>query len=173
MMYHQVYYHKTVLAASAMLQTIFRRARDLAQLSKLDCITSDLAKVLDPQSLEEEALQAFVQLNDAHIWVHLQYWIQSKDQVLSDLSAALLHRNLWTTEFSTRKFSDKFTHTLEEKIQKKLNLQQKEATYYIASGDLKEKDIDANAKTSALQYLVTTMPYERYYVCYPKLLNLR
>ena len=170
MMYRQVYHHKTVLAASAMLRSLIRRARDLALEDRLICMTPALTFCLRGEGSDEELLRSFVQLNDAHLWVHLQYWSTLEDQVLSELSSALIRRDLWKVEFGDRKFSDNFMHNLEERIQKKLNLQIEEVVYYIVSGDLREKQTGLKSRSSLerTQQYVSTGVHEVYYISYPK-----
>jgi HD superfamily phosphohydrolase len=88
LMYWQVYLHKTVLGAEALLHQIFRRARLLIQ-EKVDLFsTPALHFVLQSspeRALHSELVNAFVQLDDSDVMSAVKVWSSHSDAILSQL----------------------------------------------------------------------------------------
>ena len=106
-MYWQVYLHKAVLAADAVLVGAIRRARHLMQQDKPEAVSGAspalqffLERDLGSNQLSEDAvLDAFVALDDADVIFSLKQWCNSSDQVLSDLSRRFVNRDLFRCVF--------------------------------------------------------------------------
>ncbi len=108
LMYWQVYLHKTVLAADALLRAIIRRARTLLQRGDEDAAarcSPALRFFLEhplraPEALERDAvIAAFCQLDDIDVLFSLKQWSQARDPVLADLSRRFIHRRFFRTTF--------------------------------------------------------------------------
>jgi len=97
-MYRQVYFHKTVTAAEAMLTSLLRRAASLALHGKLpgcESVECGMAKLLlRPKAL---TLAEFIDLDDATLMSWIKAWCRAGDEVLSDLASRLLERRLFKT----------------------------------------------------------------------------
>lgn len=96
-MYRQVYLHKTVTAAEAMLMALFERAGELLREGADAALDADdpLAKALsDPANLD---LLDYLELDDAWVFAQLKRWAKRDDPVLSDLADRLLRRKLFKT----------------------------------------------------------------------------
>lgn len=92
-MYRQVYFHKTVTAAEAMLASLLRRAAALAMHGQLnDPILGKL--LLRPRSL---TIAEYLDLDDATLMSWIKAWARSDDAILSDLASRLLSRRLFKT----------------------------------------------------------------------------
>lgn len=93
-MYRQVYFHKTVTSAEAMLMAVLHRARDLAVEGNLPAVSLDtpLGKLLTSRQLE---LREFLALDDAVLYSAMNLWSRSDDAALADLSMRLLTRRLF------------------------------------------------------------------------------
>ncbi len=94
-MYRQVYYHKTVTAAEAMLMAVLGRARDLAkETGAIPCVgeNTPLFKVLSDGGLE---LSDYLALDDSILLSAMNQWTRCNDAVLADLSFRLLNRRLF------------------------------------------------------------------------------
>lgn len=91
-LYLQLYYHRTVRAAETMLRSVVRRAADLAgDGADLGPIHPSLLELLATRNA-----QVAVHTTDADLWSAFSVWaVQSKDNVLSDLSRRLLDRDLF------------------------------------------------------------------------------
>jgi HD superfamily phosphohydrolase len=94
-MFKQVYLHKTVRSAEKMLEAVLRRAGELLAAGALDQpIDPALKGLLEGRTL---APAEYARLDDTDIWVALKLWRASADDVLSNLSAGLLDRDLYKT----------------------------------------------------------------------------
>ena len=93
LMYWQVYLHKTVLGAEALLHTIFRRARHLVSEGQELFGTPGLQAILQLQNSERvtsEMLNAFVGLDDYDVMASIKVWSIHPDMVLASLCQRLL-----------------------------------------------------------------------------------
>ena len=98
LMYWQVYLHKTVIAADALLVSILQRAREMAKeghtLGSYHPLMHFLFKDVSLEDFTEEDLDLFVQLDDIDIMAAIKEWQFHGDTVLSEMSKRLLRRNL-------------------------------------------------------------------------------
>lgn len=94
-MYRQVYFHKTVTAAEAMLGALLERGAALAREGRLPGLAEDspLHRVLAGDG--DLALPDYLHLDDAAVLGALTVWVRGGDPVLADLSARLLNRRLF------------------------------------------------------------------------------
>ncbi|MDX2175332.1 MAG: HD domain-containing protein [Candidatus Sumerlaeia bacterium] len=94
-MYRQVYFHKTVTSAEAMLMAALRRASDLAREGRLEELPgrSPFRRVLAGQS--DLAVADYLALDDSVVLGALNDWSRGADPVLRDLSNRLLNRRLF------------------------------------------------------------------------------
>lgn len=94
-MYRQVYFHKAVTAAEAMLMGVLQRARDLAREGRLEGVDarSPFVRVL----LGEDNMNVFdyLALDDSVVMGALGEWSRGNDGVLRDMSQRLLNRRLF------------------------------------------------------------------------------
>ena len=90
-MYRQVYLHKAVRAAEAVLRALFRR---LADLERQPDTPAALEAVL---RREEIAVAAYLELDDNAIDTAVRGYRNGRDAILSDLASRLSHRRLFKT----------------------------------------------------------------------------
>jgi len=93
-MFRQVYFHRTLRSAEAVLISALNRARFLIASGKLRFSVpgSPFEKML----LGEEASTAeYLQLDDTDLAFRIKEWSRDEDEILSDLSGRLLHRRLF------------------------------------------------------------------------------
>jgi uncharacterized protein len=93
-MYRQVYFHKTVWCAHAMLQALIRRARELLRLGTLSHAPKNHPFIRILQG-EQMALHDYMMLDDAEWRVMMKIWIHEKDHILSDLCHRIMDRQLY------------------------------------------------------------------------------
>lgn len=105
LMYWQVYLHKTAVGAEVLLTNTLKRAAELMKKGvEVDCSPS-LAFFLQNDITKEHfkkdkvALNHFLQLDDADIWMALKNWQNHDDEILSYLSTCFIQRNLFKTKF--------------------------------------------------------------------------
>ncbi|MBK8466160.1 MAG: HD domain-containing protein [Chloracidobacterium sp.] len=93
-MYRQVYFHRTLRSAEAVLKVLLRRAIDLFQSSG-DVWSSKgtpMEKVLAGEKL---TLKEHLEIDDSDFLFSIKRWQHSTDATLSDLSARFLNRRLF------------------------------------------------------------------------------
>jgi HD superfamily phosphohydrolase len=98
LMYWQVYLHKTVIAADAMLVSILQRSRQLAKqgstLGTYHPLMHFLFKDIHASNFDDEALDLFLALDDIDILSSVKQWQFHEDKILSILCNRLLKRQL-------------------------------------------------------------------------------
>lgn len=141
MMYWQVYYHKTSVAAEQLLLNLLRRAKELADEGKSLFASPAFAYFLynrvDKAKFETDpmALQSYAALDDNDILCALKAWAAHPDKVLSLLSRSLLNRRLFQTEIHDEPVSPLYAAEKISRYVKELGFTEKEATY-LASQDV-------------------------------------
>lgn len=118
LMYWQVYFHKTVIGAEALLAAILSRARTLCNQGENMFATSALRNVLFMPSVQssKDNLSQFLHLDDMDILASIKEWVQHPDKVLSDLSFRLIYRKLLRVELQTKPFADATLRDINAKV---------------------------------------------------------
>ncbi|MEO9886516.1 MAG: HD domain-containing protein [Balneola sp.] len=105
LMYMQVYLHKTVLSADALIRAVFRRVSDLLEAGyELDFASDSLRYFLQEQpsakkQLTKKMIDAYSKLDDYDIYLNIKFWTQNNDKILSELCTRFLNRSLFRTTF--------------------------------------------------------------------------
>lgn len=86
--YWQIYYHKTTRGFEKLLQSIWKRARDLNAEGRLDITPQTLGPFLNG----EVSLSQYLAVDDQDVIQAVKAWTGSNDEVLRDLSERLLYR---------------------------------------------------------------------------------
>lgn len=93
-MFRQVYFHRTLRSAEAVLHSLLRRALETFKSGKdvwFDQNTP-FEKILKGEKL---LLQEHLALDDTDVMFHIKQWQYSDDKILSDLAKRFLHRRLF------------------------------------------------------------------------------
>lgn len=195
LMYWQVYLHKTLLSAQAMLTQLLHRARELAGQGDTLFATPDFSIFLHNKFTLEDFIRnpallgSFNRLDDHDVWASVKGWSAHEDFVLSTLSKMLLERKLFKISFYEEQPDDEILKPLREDL---LNagLSEKEASYFIITGETtnyayeKEQDpICVKMKNDELLDIADasdiptiealTKIVRKYYVCWGKNVSLR
>jgi HD superfamily phosphohydrolase len=93
-MFRQVYFHRTLRSAEAVLRSIMRRALKLLEAGEEVWYAPGTAfeKVLRRDSL---TLADHLEMDDSDVIFHVKQWQRSKDQILADLSHRFVGRRLF------------------------------------------------------------------------------
>jgi HD superfamily phosphohydrolase len=93
-MYRQVYFHRTLRSAEAVLRVLLQRALKLFQDGNLRWSAggTPMEKVLAGQKL---GLRDHLELDDTDVMFSIKRWQYADDQILSDLSKRFLDRRLF------------------------------------------------------------------------------
>ncbi len=109
LMYWQVYLHKTVISADALLVSILQRARELALdghgLGNYHPLLHFLMNRVDQNSFDDEALDLFLVLDDIDIMSSVKQWQFHEDAVLRKMCGSLLNRKLPRVKIANDEFS--------------------------------------------------------------------
>jgi uncharacterized protein len=93
-MFRQVYFHRTLRSAEAVLRSALRRALELtSQGEDVWCAPgASFAKVLGRERL---TITEHLQIDDSDVIFHLKQWQRANDPILSDLSRRFVERRLF------------------------------------------------------------------------------
>ncbi len=93
-MFRQVYFHRTLRSAEAVLRSLLRRALELFQSGEEVWFAekTPFEKILKGEKLN---LHEHLQIDDADVMFHIKQWQNSGDKILSDLSKRFLNRRLF------------------------------------------------------------------------------
>ncbi|HEX8142245.1 MAG TPA: HD domain-containing protein [Pyrinomonadaceae bacterium] len=93
-MFRQVYFHRTLRSAEAVLRSALRRALELLEAGESVWCAPRTAfeKVLRRQPL---TLEEHLEMDDSDVIFHIKQWQRAEDTVLSDLSRRFISRRLF------------------------------------------------------------------------------
>jgi uncharacterized protein len=93
-MFRQVYFHRTLRSAEAVLRSALRRALELVEKGEpVWCAPgTSFEKILRRQTL---SITEHLELDDSDVIFHMKQWQHSDDQVLKDLSQRFVGRRLF------------------------------------------------------------------------------
>lgn len=93
-MYRQVYFHRTLRSAEAVLRSIMQRALRLFQSGKnvWFAAATPFEKILRGEKL---SLSEHLGLDDTDFMFHIKHWENSEDKILADLASRFLNRRLF------------------------------------------------------------------------------
>lgn len=140
LMYWQVYLHKTVIAAEALLTAILKRARFCIQNGQDIFTTPALSFFLKKNiSAEEfldtpEILNSFSVLDDFDVMASIKSWTLEKDPVLSFLSKSLINRNIPKIEMFREPVAQEYLKEKQVDACKRLNMGWESAEFLVYSG---------------------------------------
>ncbi len=143
LMYMQVYLHKTVLSADALIRRIFDRVIDLIEAGKEPEFASEnLAYFLKEQpsakkQITKKTIDLYASMDDYDVFQNIKKWNESSDPILSDLSFRFLNRSLFRTTFLEKAPDEEFKKSLIKKTiktlkKKGINASEKDAGYYLS-----------------------------------------
>ncbi|MFL6215240.1 MAG: HD domain-containing protein [Blastocatellia bacterium] len=95
-MFRQVYFHRTLRSAEAVLISALTRARELIEQDRLRFRMRD--SVFEKMLLGQPVTtQEYLQLDDTDLVFHLKQWTRDADATLADLSTRFIDRKLFKT----------------------------------------------------------------------------
>jgi hypothetical protein len=191
LMYWQVYFHKTVMAAEYMLINILNRAKYLeGQGVRLFC-TPALELFLKNQVMREDFekndrwINEFMRLDDFDVFSSIKVWMDHEDKILACLCTSLINRHLYKVLIQNKPFDRSFIEAIRREVLKKFNLSEVESGYFIIEdivtnsayslNDDKIKIIfrdgnlmDVSEASDQLNISVLSSEVSKYVLCYPK-----
>ena len=93
-MFRQVYFHRTLRSAEAVLRSLLHRALELFQSGAPVWFAEQtpFEKILKGEKLD---LREHLQIDDADFMFHIKQWQNAEDKILADLANRFLHRRLF------------------------------------------------------------------------------
>ncbi|PYT03698.1 MAG: hypothetical protein DMF60_17545, partial [Acidobacteria bacterium] len=93
-MFRQVYFHRTLRSAEAVLISALNRARTLIERGELNFRMA--GSVFEKMLMAEEVTTTeYLQLDDTDVMFRLKEWSRDADEILADLATRLIHRRLF------------------------------------------------------------------------------
>ncbi|SKC00137.1 HD domain-containing protein [Dyadobacter psychrophilus] len=195
LMYWQVYLHKTLLSAQAMLTQILQRARELSESGTTLFATPDFARFLhnnfslEDFDIHQDLLESFNGLDDNDVWASVKGWRTHPDPVLSTLCTMLLNRKLFKISFYDSPPDEALLADLRSQLTAS-GIAKEQTDYFLVKGETtnwayaKELDpIRVKMKNGALLDIADasdiptikalTKIVRKYYVCWAKNVSLR
>ena len=150
LMYWQVYLHKTAIAGELVLQSVIKRAQELARKGTDLYSTPALWHFLhtdisrncffnDPIHFER-----FMELDDSDIWTAIKQWQHHPDIILQTLAKDFINRNLFKVEILDTPIPHQRLENLRKKIAEQMDISVQEANYLIQTRTV-EKEMYSNA----------------------------
>ena len=189
LMYWQVYLHKTSLVAEQLLIRVLKRAKELIgqgqRLHASGSLMYFLENKVTREDFNSETLNMFSRLDDNDVISAMKEWMYSDDFVLSNLCEMIINRNLLKVKIKKKKPSSEKLEKRSLALQKKYNISEKEASYFVFEGEIanlaykREKDniniLHKNGKindvvkvSDQFNLKALTNTVTKYYMCYPK-----
>jgi len=201
LMYWQVYLHKTVLSAEYLLINVLVRARELALKGNDIFATPVLKAFLTKQVTLDDfiynriiggrpALDLFASLDDNDIIASIKEWQENPDPILSYLSKCIINRRLFKIKISKKPFPEQKIEKLKEKICSYFNVCDEQIHYFLiidsisnsaynkGSSDkinvlFKNNKISDISVASDINLSVFSETVRKYFICYPKELDIK
>ena len=196
LMYWQVYFHKTVIAAENMLVKILQRAKELTEaggeLFATRSLDYFLRNNLTRESMHirsDETLNYFTGLDDDDIMVSAKSWTGHQDKLLSLLSGNLIRRKLPRVKISDTPFDADTLTELRRLATGTYQMDESECNSLVYTGIISNnaysiktdnirilyntgevKDLTEASDIFQVQHLNETR--KKYFMCYPKEVGL-
>jgi hypothetical protein len=192
LMYWQVYFHKTVIAAENILVKALQRAKHLAEKDPLIPASEALAFFLrnkitreDLKTRKELVIEKFTSLDDDDVFVSAKAWVNYPDKLLSHLAGCLLKRNLSKVRIQDEPFEESYLQRLKQRVREHFAMDEQESDWLVYQGSIsnhaysgsdekirilfKDGTIKDLAMASDLfNVSLLTKPSVKYFLCYPK-----
>lgn len=201
LMYWQVYLHKTVLSAEYLLINALARARELAQ-QRVDLFATPVLKTFLTYEITPDdfvfnrsidgrpALELFISLDDNDIIASIKEWQNHPDKILSYLSRCIINRRLYKIKISKKPISEQKIALLKEKICLHFNVCDEQMRYFLIADTIsnsaynkassekinvlfKNNKVSDIADASDINLSVFSETVRKYFICYPKELDIK
>lgn len=201
LMYWQVYLHKAVLSAENMLVNVLMRARELA-MSDSGIFATPVLKAFLTQKISlddfrnnkviggRHVLDLFTSLDDNDIIASIKEWQYHPDFILSYLAGCIINRRLYKIKISRKPLSEHKSSLLKEKIHSHFGVSGDQLGYFLISKAItnsayaKDSDEKINilfknsklndiADASDINLSVLAETVRKYFICYPKELDIK
>ncbi len=199
LMYWQVYLHKTVVAAEFLLINVLRRAKELitdgVEVYATPTLKVFLNNTFSPDDFAgninvagKNVLQWYTLLDDNDLLISIKEWQSHPDLVLSRLATSLTNRKLLRIKFSDKPLAKQEEERYLQLISEKIVPKKKLAKYFLMTGAItnsaynkhdeniyvlnKDQTIKELNEASDINLSALSKTVRKYFVCYPKELDI-
>lgn len=201
LMYWQVYLHKTVLSAEYLLINALARARELA-LGGVELFATPVFKAFLSHTITlndfnrnlkidgRPLLDLFTSLDDNDIIASIKEWQNHPDEILSYLSRCIINRRLYKIKISKKPISEQKIALLKERICSHFHVCDEQMKYFLIADTItnsaynkvssekinvlfKNNKISDIADASDINLSVFSETVRKYFICYPKELDIK
>jgi len=197
LMYWQVYFHKTVIAAEFLLIQILRRAKYLTlkgeKLHAPPALQFFLEKQITTSEFKKpghpDILEMFSELDDNDIFSAAKVWKNHSDKTLSTLCNSMINRKLFRISIRNEEFSMSKIETVREKLSAYFGLKQEDADYLVVTGKISNYAYNSEDENIKILYKngniaditevselfnmsVLSRNVVKHFLCYPKELDI-
>jgi uncharacterized protein len=195
LMYWQVYFHKTVMAAEYMLINILNRAKYLSgkgvRLFSTPSLDAFLKNHLTRKDFEESKkwIAEFMNLDDFDIFSSIKVWMKHDDKILSSLCTNLVNRHLYKVVVQNEPFRPAFLDAVRLELKNNFDISEDELKYFLVEDIVtnnayslnddkikiifKDKSLmDVSEASDQLNISVLSSAVSKHVLCYPKGLNI-
>jgi hypothetical protein len=195
LMYWQVYFHKTVMAAEYMLINILNRAKYLTgkghRLFSTPSLELFLKNPLKREDFEgnKRWITEFMHLDDFDVFSSIKVWMNHEDRILAFLCSHLIDRHLYKVLIQNEPFDPSFLDSIGRAVQNKYGVSENELEYFVVRdivansayslNDDKIKILfrdntlmDVTEASDQLNISVLSSEVSKFVLCYPKDLTL-
>ena len=201
LMYWQVYLHKTVLSAEYLLINVLERARELAKNGVPLFATPVLKAFLSNDIILDDftnnrtidgrpALDLFARLDDNDIIASINEWQNHPDKILAYLSKCIINRRLYKIKISKKPIPEHKVALLKGKICSYFDVCNDDLRYFLIADTIsnsaynnastnkinvlfKNNKISDIADASDINLSVFSETVRKYFICYPKELDIK
>lgn len=192
LMYWQVYLHKTAIVAEKMLVNVLKRARGIllkggdvfAAPHLIYFLKNSIS--MDEFKKDDDVLEKFALLDDADIMSAIKVWIKHEDFILSELSKAIVNRDLLHIELRKEAFERSKIKQIKNKVKEEYHLNTNEEVSFFVYVDIienhaysiKDENInilfsdgaikDVSEASDILNLSVLSKNVKKNILCYPK-----
>lgn len=191
LMYWQVYFHKTVIAAEQLLLNILKRAKELAvnghtlfASPSFDFLLKNNPSANDFKG-DVRFLDAFANIDDHDIYTSIKVWADDSDKVLSMLCKELISRRLYSIEIENEPINPMKVEERKQELAVKWSIDQEESNYFVFTGIINNNAYNPDTgkiyiltKAKGLQDIADcsdglnlealSKTVQKHYLCYPK-----
>lgn len=201
LMYWQVYLHKTVISAEYLLINVLARARELA-FSGVDLFATPVLKAFLVNEITPDdftfnrpvngrpILDLFTSLDDNDIIASIKEWQDHPDTALAYLASCIINRRLFKIKISRKLFPEQKIIQLKEKICSHFKVSEDQLHYFLIADTIsnsaynkapidkinvlfKNNKISDIADASDINLSVFSETVRKYFICYPKELDIK
>lgn len=201
LMYWQVYLHKTVLSAENLLIKVLERAREVimadTNLYSTPALRIFLINNINPDDFEcgriidgINILDLYARLDDNDVFSSIKEWQYHSDYILSYLSKSIINRRLYKISLSNKPFSEAKISSIKQKIKSQMSISDNDMNYFLISDSIsnsaynktsgekinivfKNNKIKEIAAASDIKLDVFFETVRKYFICYPKELDIK